>query len=323
MRRLYPLPLVAAALALGCLTIASSAFAQTVTLTQSDAGLRVDIDGQLFTEYVTKDVPRPFFYPVIGGAGENIVRNFPMRSDVAGEPQDHKHHRGLWFAHGSVNGMDFWSEEKDFGKQQSTGISDIKAEGAKGSFTATTKWVTADGKPVLSDTRQFTITALPNGEKQLDFDITLQATEGEVVFGDTKEGTMAIRLCPQLSFKEKEGTGNAYNTQNDKKNDVWGKRAPWVVFYGPDPKGNVVGVAMFENPKNFRAPTYWHARNYGLFAANPFGIHDFEAKKDEEHLGDHKMAKGNNLQLRYRFYFGKGKPMPKAMAARYEEYVKE
>ena len=318
--RILPLPL----LALGILTVSAAVTsAQTVTLTESASGLRVDIDGQLFTEYLTKDVPRPFFYPVIGGGGENIIRNFPMRKDVAGEPQDHPHHRGLWFTHGSVNGIDFWAEVKSFGKQEHTGFSNIKAEGNKGSFNATAKWVGPDGKTVLTDTRKFTITALPNGEKQLDYDITLQATEGEVVFGDTKEGSMAIRLGPQFAFKGEDATGAAYNAQNDKRKDVWGKRSPWVAYYAPDAKGTVVSVVMFESPKNFRAPTWWHARDYGLFAANPFGIHDFEGKKDEKTLGDHKLAKGDNLNLRYRFYFGKGKPMPKAMAARYDEYVKE
>jgi hypothetical protein len=321
MRRLSTLPAVAAAF--GLLTLASSALAQTVTLTQSDTGVRVDIDGKLFTEYVTKDVPRPFFYPVIGGAGENIVRNFPMKKDVAGEAQDHPHHRGLWFTHGAVNGIDFWAEVKEYGKQQATGVSDLKAEGNKGSFTTTTKWIAPDGKAVLSDTRKFTFTALPNGEKLLDYDITLQATEGEVVFGDTKEGTMAIRLSSGFVFKKEGDPGAAYNAENVKFKKVWGARSPWVAYYGPDPKGNVVGVAMFDHPKNFRAPTYWHARDYGLFAANPFGVHDFEGKKDQKNLGDHKMAKGESLQLRYRFFFGNGKPMPKAMAARYEEYVKE
>ena len=297
--------------------------AQTVTVKPIDTGLRIEVDGQLFTEYLTKDVPRPFFYPIIGAAGENIVRNFPMKAGVEGEPQDHPHHKGLWFTHGSVNGMDFWSETKDFGKQQHVSFGEIKADGAKGSFTSDTKWVSHDGAPVLSDSRKITIVALPNGEKQLDFDITLKATEGDVVFEDTKEGSMAIRLCPQLSFKDKEATGHAYNSNNDKQKDIWGKKAGWVCYYGPDPKGNTVGVVMFEHPKNFRAPTTWHARDYGLFAANPWGLHDFEGKKDEKNLGDYKIEKGGSLTLRYRFYFANGKPKPDGLEERFKAYSAE
>jgi hypothetical protein len=315
MRRTSP-PLIATVF----LALVSSLGAQTVTLKPGDTGLKVEIDGKLFTEYHTKDVPRPFLYPIIGGAGENVVRNFPMVQDVAGEAKDHKHHRGLWFAHGSVNDMDFWSEEKDFGRQEHVQFSEVNAAGNKGSFVADTKWVAPNGKVQLTDSRKITVTALPEGEKYIDFDITLKATEGEVIFGDTKEGTMAIRLSSGLSLKGEGAAGRAYNSGTDKNKDVWGKRAPWVAYYGPDPKGNVVGVVMFEHPKNFRAPTWWHARDYGLFAANPFGIHDFEAKKDEKHLGDHKLAKGESLTLRYRFYFSKGKPTPTPLAAKFTEY---
>ncbi|OAI56695.1 hypothetical protein AYO49_03790 [Verrucomicrobiaceae bacterium SCGC AG-212-N21] len=297
--------------------------AQTVALKQTDTGLRIDIDGQLFTEYVTKDVPRPFFYPVIGGTGENLVRNYPMKPDVAGEAKDHPHHKGLWFTHGSVNGIDFWGEVKDYGKQQHLGFGDIKAEGSKGSFTTESKWVGPDGTAVLSDARAFTITALPNGEKLLDYDITLKATEGEVVFGDTKEGSMAIRLTPPFSYKTDKDTGRAYNTQNDKDKQVWGKRAPWVAYYAPDSQGRTMGVTIFEHPKNFRAPTWWHARDYGLFAANPWGIHDFEGKKDEKNLGEHKLAKGESLRLRYRFYFANGKPKPEGLAEKFAAYSAE
>lgn len=299
--------------------------AQTVSLKSSENGLVVEIDGKLFTEYQIKDVPRPFFYPVIGAAGENIVRNFPMKADVAGEPKDHKHHRGLWFAHGSLNGMDFWSEDKEFGKQEHVKFGAIKSEGNKGSFEAETKWVSPDGKTQMTDARKITITALPNGEKFLDFDITLKASEGEVVLGDTKEGTMAIRLCPSLCLKGDGAMGQAFNSGDVKGKDVWGKKASWVCYYGPDPKGNPVGVTMFEHPKNFRAPTWWHARDYGLFAANPFGQHDFEAlpKGQEEGKGNFKIAKGESLALRYRFYFAQGQPQPESLTARFKAYSAE
>ncbi|CAN5893761.1 hypothetical protein BH11VER1_BH11VER1_01530 [soil metagenome] len=299
--------------------------AQAVSLKPSENGLLIEIDGKFFTEYQIKGVPRPFFYPVIGAAGENIVRNFPMKDDVAGEPKDHKHHRGLWFAHGSLNGMDFWSEEKEFGKQEHVKFGTIKSEGNKGSFEAETKWVSPDGKVQMTDSRKVTITALPNGEKFLDFDITLKASEGEVVLGDTKEGTMAIRLSPSLCLKGEGAKGQAFNSGATQGKDIWGKKASWVCYYGPDPKGNPVGVAMFEHPKNFRAPTWWHARDYGLFAANPFGQHDFEAlpKDQEKGKGNFNIAKGESLALRYRFYFAKGQPQPGDLAERFKTYSAE
>ncbi len=302
-------------------------FSQTVVIKPSDAGLRIEIDGQLFSEYIVKDTPRPFMYPVVGAAGESIVRNFPMKTDVAGESKDHPHHRSLWFTHGSVNGVDFWSELKNFGKQLHTGFGETKAEGNKGSFIADTKWVAADGKPVLADTRKITVTALPDGERLLDFDVTLKASEGvDVVMGDTKEGSMAIRLCNSLclpsSKKTVGGQGHAYNSVSDRNADVWGKHADWVCYYGPDPKGNAVGVVIFSHPSNLRSPTTWHARDYGLFAVNPFGLHDFEGLKkgDQDGKGDHTIKIGESLTLRYRIYLAKGKPKPNKLEARFKEY---
>lgn len=298
-------------------------FSQSVALKSSDAGLRIEIDSKLFSEYVVKDTPRPIMYPIIGAAGESVVRNFPMVKDLPEEkPWDHPHHRSLWFAHGLVNGMDFWTEKKDFGKQEHVAFGETKSEGNKGSFTADTKWVTHDGKCIMTDARIITITALPEGEKLLDFDITLKASEGDVVLGDTKEGTMALRLCQSLSLKGEGAQGHAYNSAGDKQKGVWGRPANWVCFYGPDPKGSAVGVVIFNHPKNFRSPTTWHARDYGLFAVNPFGLHDFEELKkgDQDGKGDHTIKKGESLTLRHRFYFAKGKPKPDALEAKFKEY---
>jgi hypothetical protein len=300
----------------------ASLFSQSVALKPSEAGLRIEIDGQLFSEYIIKDTPRPFLYPVIGAAGESVVRNFPMKTDVEGESKDHKHHRALWFAHGLVNGMDFWSEDKDFGGEQHVAFGETKTEGNKGWFNADTKWVTHDGKCVMTDSRTITVTALPEGERLLDFDITLKASEGDVVLGDTKEGTMALRLCQSLSLKGEGAQGHAYNSAGDTQKDIWGKHADWVCYYGPDPKGNAVGVVIFSHPSNLRSPATWHARDYGLFAVNPFGLHDFEGLKkgDQDHKGDYKIAKGESLKLRYRFYFAKGKPKPAGLEAKFKEY---
>ena len=311
------------------LTLPVTIHAQIVALKPGDAGLRVEIDGQLFTEYVTKDTPRPFMYPLIGAAGVNVSRDFPMKKDVPGEERflDHKHHRSLWFAHSKVNGVDFWGEYLAFGKQEHIGFSETKAAGNQGSFLAATKWVAPTGETVLTDERRITITALPEGEKTLDFDITLKATEGDVLLGDTKEGTMALRLCPSLSMNSSKNfvntgnsTGHAFNSNGIRDHAIWGKHANWVCYYGPDPKGNPVGVAIFSHPGNLRSPTTWHARDYGLFAVNPFGLHDFEPDKPTG-AGDYTIKKGDSLTLRYRFYFAKGQPTPEALDAGFQNYT--
>jgi len=220
--------------------------AQTVAVTPSDAGLRVEIDGQVFTEYITRDTPRPFLYPLIGAGGVNVSREFPMKTDVPGEEHflDHKHHRSLWFAHSMVNGINFWGEYQEFGKQEHTSFQEMKSAGNTGSFLAATKWVGPTGETVLTDERRITITSLPDGEKTRDFDITLQATNGDVLLGDTKEGTMALRLCPSLSMNSSKNfvntgnsTGRAFNSNGIRDHAIWGKRANWVCYYGPDPKG--------------------------------------------------------------------------------------
>ena len=60
-----------------------AASAQKVTLTPSDRGLRVEIDGKLFSEYRTTDAQRPYMYPIIGPSGENLARPYPMEEGGA------------------------------------------------------------------------------------------------------------------------------------------------------------------------------------------------------------------------------------------------
>ncbi len=307
------------------------AHAQTVSLKTSDAGMSVGIDGLLFTEYITQEVARPYMYPLIGAGGVNVSREFPMKKDVPSEAMfmDHPHHRSLWFGHSRINEINFWAEYQVFGKQVHSGFTDVHAVSNQGHFTASTQWIGPDKKIVMTDERRISITALPEGEKTLDFDITLKASEGDVLIGDTKEGTMALRLCPSLSLNSSKSgvstgpsTGQAFNSNGVSDRDIWGKHANWVCYHGPDPKGNPVAVVIFSHPSNLRSPTTWHARDYGLFAVNPFGLHDFEPDKPVG-AGDYTIKKGDSLTLRYRFYFAKGQPTTEALDAIFRAYAKD
>ncbi len=299
---------------------ASPAPKSGVQITQLADRLRVEINGQLFTEYYFKDVPRPFCYPIIGPGGVAMTRDWPMK-DTPGESHDHPHHRSLWFAHGSVNGKDFWSEQKDFGKQVHQEFLEIKSGSKEGVIRSRNKWVAADGTVACTDERtlRFYNPGRAN-ERVLDFDITLFASNGDVTFGDTKEGTMAIRLAESMRLKGHAGQSHVINSAGDRDEKAWGKRAAWCDYTGLV-QDKTVGVAIFDHPKNPHHPTWWHARDYGLFATNPFGQHDFERLPDKK-AGNLTVEAGQSITFRFRFYFHEGGAEQAKVAERYKAYAK-
>ena len=123
-----------------------------VQITKLPDRLRVEINGQLFTEYFFKDVPRPFCYPLIGPGDAAMTRNWPMKT-TPDEEHDHPHHRSLWFAHGAVNGHDFWSETKNAGKIVHEGFDQIESGKKMGVIKSRNKWVASDGTVVCTDER--------------------------------------------------------------------------------------------------------------------------------------------------------------------------
>lgn len=286
--------------------------------------LRVEINGQLFTEYYFKDVPRPFCYPVQGPGNLPMTRNWPMK-DVPGEAKDHKHHRSMWFTHGSVNGLDFWSEDKDFGKIVHDRFIEVASGAKAGVIKSRNKWVAKDGTVVCTDERSLRIYNRPATERLLDFEITIHASNGELTFGDTKEGTMAVRLNETMRLKPNQDnvgkpTGHIVNSEGVRDDATWGKRAKWCDYYGPV-EGKTVGIAIFDHPANPRYPTWWHVRDYGLFTANPFGQHDFENLKDNKTAGNLVVPAGQSVTFRYRVYMHEGDDQQAGVAARYADYL--
>jgi len=250
-----------------------------VKITKQEKTLRVDINGKLFTEYCFKDVPRPYFYPVIGPTGEPIIRHWPMK-EGKDEAQDHVHHRSLWFTHGEINGHDFWGEGGKSGKIVHDKFLKVTYGRDMGVIQANNKYVARDGQVICTDTRThrfYPPVAEPDGQI-MDFEITIHASQGKVVMGDTKEGSMAIRLAPTMRLKGKVGKGHILNSEGQRDGQTWGKRAAWCDYYGPV-EDQIVGVAIFDHPQNPKHPTWWHVRDYGLFAANPFGVKSLKGQE--------------------------------------------
>ena len=290
--------------------------ASGVKITEGEKTLRVDINGKLFTEYCFNDVPRPYFYPVIGPTGEPVNRHWPMK-EGKDEAQDHVHHKSLWYTHGEINGQDFWGEGSRSGKVVHDKFLKVASGQNRGIIQSQNKYVARDGKVICTDTRTHRFYNTKDGQI-MDFEIKFHASEGKVVLGDTKEGSMAIRLAPTMRLKGKVAKGHILNSEGQKDGQTWGKRAAWCDYYGPV-EGKIVGVAIFDHPKNPKHPTWWHVRDYGLFAANPFGQHDFERK--EQGVGNITIPAGESLAFKYRFYFHKGDTNQADVAKHYSEYA--
>jgi hypothetical protein len=285
-----------------------------VTITERADRVTVEVNGKLFTEYYIKDVVRPYFYPVIGPTGLPVIRHWPLKDGEPDEEHDHPHHKSLWFTHGSVNGVDFWTDGK--GKIVHDKFLEIASGPQVGVISSRNNWVAPDGKVVCTDTRTHRFYSTPEGQL-MDFEVTLHASNGPVTMGDTKEGSLGIRLAPTMRVRGKVGKGHIINSEGRTDQDAWGKRATWCDYYGPV-GGETVGVAIFDHPDNPRHPTWWHVRDYGLFAANPFGIHDFERKPAG--TGDFVIPAGQSATFKYRFYFHKGDEKQGHVPERYNEY---
>jgi len=322
-RKIFPLPLGAmiALCGLAALPSTQSTQAAGVEIETVDDQLRITIDSEHFADYHYQDVSRPFLFPVIGPDGLQVTRNWPIRPGED-EQEDHPHHRSLWYAHGDINGVDFWSESPTAGTTEHVEFVEVSSGADQGTISSRNRLVSKDGKVIATDLRTIQIHNRKH-DRLIDFEITVIASEGPLTFGDTKEGSMAIRLAETMrlshnKFNKGKQTGHIVNSAGQNDNNTWGKRASWVDYYGPV-DGKTVGVAIFDHPDNPRHPTWWHVRNYGLFAANPFGVHDFE--KMPPGTGDLEVPEGEAVTWRYRFYIHRGDTKQAKVAKQYREYA--
>jgi hypothetical protein len=255
---------------------------------------------------------KPYFYP---------LRPLPAVEVTENGPSDHVHHRSAWFCHGDVvpeglelkekipgvAGVDFWSERKGAGKIVCTKVEPARVERDNGVAAVTTKneWRTADGKKVLDETRAITFRHLGPNRNLIVLVSELHASAYPLEFADTKEGAMGIRIKDDVQVDSKKG-GKITNAEG-KENQAgcWGRTSAWCDYSGPI-DGVVVGLAVFADPAN-KVDTAWHARDYGLLAANPFG-RDKHAKFPDRKGNNEtvKLKKGETLRLRYGLYLHAG-----------------
>jgi hypothetical protein len=316
---------------LATLPFATLPLAAQVKITQGKDQIAVDIDGKPYTTFFYgPDVAKPYLYPLRAPSGISVTRAFPMET-IAGESTDHQHQRAVWFAHSKVNGYDYWNNEFSYKGDKMGHIFVTKIDkaqsGAKtGEIDATAEWKQMDGKVVLIDDRKMIFHAGgPN--RVIDFDFTLTAKE-EATFEDEKDGVFGIRVASELEEANAPGTKTQPKEPlrtgimtcadgKQKEAACWGTRADWMDYSGTV-AGEQVGITIMDHPENPGHPTYWHARGYGLFAANIFGRNAFTNKK--EPLGNVTLKPGEKMRFRYRVIVHPGPLANLKMDALYKEY---
>ncbi len=258
---------------------------------------------------------KPYYFPLLTPRGIGVTRAYPMVKDVPGEDRDHPHQRSLWFTHGSVNGIDFWSELKGHGTIKETARIAVNEGPVIGCIHTTDDWLGPDGVRICSDERWLRV--LPVDDVVLvDFEVALKSEpKAPTIFGDTKEGMFGLRVASSMDANRKPG-GRIVNSEGLVDDAAWGKPAKWVDYSGPV-GGKTVGVAVFDHPDNLRHPTTWHVRSYGLFAANPFGWSDFGMKKS----GSYTLAPGQRTTFRYRLVIHDGGGDPARLERYYEGFA--
>ena len=290
---------------------------QEVRFEKESQQVQVFLGSEHFTTFDFGNYAKPILYPILGPGQIGMTRNWPMKEGVEGEAHDHPHHKSMWISH-EINELDFWAETE--GRVETTSV---KVNQDKDGFEATSKWLRkSDDQWILSDTTTYRFGG--NAESRwIDCTITYSADHGDVTFDDTKEGLFAIRTHPdlRLSARPKHGVtevfGSAVNSEGVEGKAIWGKQAKWLLYQGPiDDKP--MSIAMYDHPSNLRHPTTWHARDYGLVTANPFGLHHFLGKEKGE--GAYTIPNGESLTLRYRVEFFSGLTSQEKVQARYQSF---
>jgi len=293
-----------------------------VKITPGEGKVAVAIDGKPFTDFYISgaDVTKPYLHPLRAASGTYVTRMWPMEN-VGNEPTDHKHQRGLWFAHAKVNDLDFWNNEASYttpnrGKITLAKLGAIQNGGERGSLAATFDWTDLKGVKLLAESRTMIFYSDPT-LRTVDFDITLTAVTN-VTFHDEKDGVFGLRIRPDL--QEEKHSGKIVNAEGlETEKQAWGKPSNWVDYSG-DVHGEKLGIAIFDHPQNPRHPVRWHVRAYGLFAANPFGLAVFTGDKSQD--GAMTLEPGQSVRFRYRLVIHPGDVKSAGIAGLWEKYAR-
>jgi len=294
----------------------------TIIKEKNENKINVFIGQRLFTSFLYPDtLEKPVLWPINASGGTMITRGFPLQP-LPGDPTDHPHHVGLWFNFENVNGLDFWNNSYAIPADKKHLYGWIKTDkiiktsnGDKGVLSYHANWVNQKNEVLLEETTTFEFTGTAH-RRIIDRSTTLKANT-DILFTDAKDGMLGLRVAHELQipsmtdqkFTDNKGnvtivkksadsvaSGNYLTSEGRQGDDAWSTRAIWCKMYGK--MGNdSISIVIIDHPANPNYPTFWHARGYGLFAANPLGEKIFTNGKSEKNL---RLKTGESVRFYYR-----------------------
>ena len=313
-----------------------------------EANRKVDIlvDGEYFTSYIYPlSLEKPVLYPLTTADGIIVTRGFPLKPRP-GERIDHPHQVGWWLNYGDVNGLDFWnnsyaipdSMKPHYGSIRHVAVTKAESGSGIALLAVHCQWVDHQEKVILDEETTFEFTG-DSQRRRVIRTTRLTAANGEVKFGDSKEGMCALRVDrafetpadqPEVftdasgkpttvPVMNNEGVNGVYhNSEGDVKDAVWGKRAKWVSLSAQKGKEEI-SISFFDHPRNPGYPAYWHARGYGLFAINNLAR---KAYNDAETANITVLKKGESVTFRHMLLIKNGGVITnEELAAEMEKFI--
>jgi hypothetical protein len=286
---------------LGNFSVAVADEAASVAFKEAPGEVAITIGGQPFATYYHDDqtITRPYFAHVHAPGGRQVTRNHPP---VEGKDLiDHgTFHPGIWMAFGDISGSDCWRLAAPV---KHAGFVDKPAGGAgRGGFAVRNSYrdQKQPEKELCSEVCRFDVRVVPAGYLLL-WDSTF-SSDHEFYFGDQEEMGLGFRVATPLRAESKNkdapdlpaGNGRILDSQGrENEDEIWGNAADWCDYSGTL-DGQRVGMTIFCHPKNFR-PSWFHARDYGLLEANPFGRAAFGKGEPSKVT----IKPGDQMRLRY------------------------
>jgi Family of unknown function (DUF6807) len=299
-----------------------------LTKLKNENKIEIHIGHSLFTCFIYPDsLEKPVLFPIYDAGGTIITRGFPIEPRP-GEPTDHPHHLGLWLTYENVNGLDFWNNSYAIPSDKKSQYGWIKTDsileltsGTTGILRYHAKWVDQQNQVLMEENTRYEFSGTDNQERIIDR-ITELTADTDILFADAKDGMLGLRLTRELQIpsgkdqhftdnkgnpntvkKDNSSNGNYLTSEGKRGDSAWSTRGRWCKVFGKI-KNDSVSITIFDHIGNPNYPTFWHARGYGLFAANPLGEKIFTNGRAALNL---KVKKGEAIVFRYRILIQNGR----------------